>query len=439
MDARATQPGAPKGPKPMRAAPCMAVGKAPWTALCIAFPLAGLAAAGRMQETEPGTPVRSFSIPDTRQGRALFERARQHVAARRFGEAIADLQSLIVDAPRRRARPAAAAPSASGSRSTSAWPRPRATRSWPCRARRARSTPSATPRRRGSALEAARRSADRRALIEVARRWPLTEAAVLAWWTLGDLELELGNPRAASDAWDRARHLGELAGTPPPAGADLRVRLLLEGDDGALEGMLGGTLGGPEAANALSPPASGASPPGPDGHSWRRPIDIGSSRVPFGPELARDLQPLPGAGGRHAARVQLAAPVRLRRLDRPRCAGAATSRRAGSWSTPTRCAPCATARSSTGPSFFDAIDRRSVLIAPAAAGGIAVAALQIPLTQLGNTRYQNIPITTRDPRPAPVRLRPRERARALEPHAAADLGRRDGLASPNACASPARR
>ena len=43
--------------------------------------------------------------------------------------------------------------------------------------------------------------------------------------------------------------------------------------------------------------------------------------------------------------------------------------------------------------LFDAIDRRSVMIAPAAAGGIAVAPLQIPMTQLGNTRYQNIPIT----------------------------------------------
>ena len=96
MEARATHPSAWQGNRPLCAAPT-------WIALALAClsPLAAGAAGAAGQEAqrvpEPGTPVRSFSIPDTRQGRALFERAGAHVAAERWAEAIADLQALIVE------------------------------------------------------------------------------------------------------------------------------------------------------------------------------------------------------------------------------------------------------------------------------------------------------------------------------------------------------
>ena len=45
--------------------------------------------------------------------------------------------------------------------------------------------------------------------------------------------------------------------------------------------------------------------------------------------------------------------------------------------------------------FFEGIDRDGLLVAPAASGGIAVAALQIPVTQIGNTNFNGqIKITT---------------------------------------------
>jgi len=64
--------------------------------LAVALGLATSAAA-RAQEAEAGDDheVRSFAIPETSLSRALVEQARGHIAARRWGEAIRALQTLI--------------------------------------------------------------------------------------------------------------------------------------------------------------------------------------------------------------------------------------------------------------------------------------------------------------------------------------------------------
>ena len=69
---------------------------------------------------------------------------------------------------------------------------------------------------------AARAQASRRGLAEVAVRWPITESAENAWWTLGDLEMEQGHLADAARAWHRPCTARSPTSTPSDPHAALR-------------------------------------------------------------------------------------------------------------------------------------------------------------------------------------------------------------------------
>lgn len=180
--------------------------------------------------------VRSFSIPLAREARRRAEDAREHVGAKRWGSAIAELQTILEE-HHGDLLPAEWRASAS---------RPSQYAAYPGAAEWARTTLKALPEeartayeerfggRAREALEQARAAGDVTALTTVAKRWPLTRAARAAWWTLGDLELERGSVPEALFAWERALDLVTLAGEPVPDGAEQRRELARR-------------LGGPEA------------------------------------------------------------------------------------------------------------------------------------------------------------------------------------------------
>lgn len=149
----------------------------------------------------------AFSIPETLLVRGLYERAMGHVEARRFGEAIADLQTILEkhegellpgERPKSKAGRASEGLVHAGA------------------AQRARLALFGLPheavtsyRERheneaARALAVGRERQDVEALVEVGRRWPLTTSAVRAFVAVGDLELERGNEREALHAWARA-------------------------------------------------------------------------------------------------------------------------------------------------------------------------------------------------------------------------------------------
>ncbi len=326
--------------------------------------------------------AKSFSIPETRQARALFDRAQTHLAAERWPEAIADLQELVVehrgDLLAREAPAPDRAPSLQPVHPGVADAARRALFALPAEARELYADRFAADA--DAALERARRTANRRALIEVARRWPVARAAREAWWTVGDLELELGNRRAAADAWKRAEDLYELAAEPVPAGGLARLALVAEGADSP-------GLGGIEGAQVGE-----RTVPGPDGHSWRQPVDVGSMRVPFGADSPPSYNLFPARAG---DTLLVSNSLRVFAFDAWTGKERWRSDEPPGWDRVDAKEMYALrdGEKLDRSDLFDAIDRRSVMIAPAAAGGIVVAQLQIPMTQLGNTRYQNIPIT----------------------------------------------
>jgi len=149
----------------------------------------------------------AFSIPETLLVRAVFERAVGHVEARRFREAIADFQTILekhVGELLPGERPKSKAGRASdGLVHAGASTRARAALLMlPNDAKtlyRARYEVEAR-----TALGVALAAHDAEALVEVGRRWPLTDSAIAAFLALGDLEFERGSEREASYAWARA-------------------------------------------------------------------------------------------------------------------------------------------------------------------------------------------------------------------------------------------
>lgn len=359
---------------------------------------ASAAPALRVQEPEMEVETRSFAIPETRTAKELFARADEHFAAERWAEAVAALQELSerhpgellgrtfeVDGLRSQMPVHVGAAEAARRRLLEL---PDAARA----AYRERYGPVAS-----AALEAARSTLDRAALVEVARRWPLTPAAVEAWWTLGDLELELGNALGAASTWRRAEELRALLDEPTTPGTDRRVDLagaLLDGGDGDLADLARQGRG----ASLRSPVASAAgSPPSPEGHSWRVEIDV-DGQAPFNgqrrspdqfnmfPVLAGDTL-LVSTSLRLLAVDAYAGVLRWVSDEPPGWdavdAGEGKSLASGKDDTEL-----------IRRDFFSGLDRDTLLVAPAAGSGVAVAALQIPVTHLSNREFQNIRITT---------------------------------------------
>jgi outer membrane protein assembly factor BamB len=167
-------------------------------------------AAARQLADEKPVDTTNFSIPETLLVRALYERATGHIEARRFSEAIADLQTII-EKHEGELLPGEYPPSPSGNASEG--------RVHAGASTRARAALLALPldakeqyRKRyeveaAAALGVARAAHDAEALVEVGRRWPLANSAVGAFLSLGDLELERGHEREAGYAWIRSAGL----------------------------------------------------------------------------------------------------------------------------------------------------------------------------------------------------------------------------------------
>lgn len=350
--------------------------------LCLAGCLSAAALAQRGGAEEPGKEVRSFAIPETSVARALYERARGHVEAQRWSAAIADLRTLIVEHSGELLSGSYGGES-EGWRSQQPVHRGAAAAAEQLLAELPEAGRRLYLERYGpearTALERARASGERDALAHVARRYPLTEAARQAWWSLGDYEFELGEREAARAAWQRAASATREAGLELGPGAEQRLELVwpAEGEGAAPAARAGGEL----------------APPGAEAQTWRVRVDEPKSWYPFPVNFRGggfNLLPLCTDD-----RVLVSNSLRLFAFDAWSGRELWHSEEAPGWE------DVDLGRARDGEDnpvrrsdFFQAIDHAAVLIAPAASERVAVAALQIPVTQVGNKRYQRIPITT---------------------------------------------
>ncbi len=322
--------------------------------------------------------VRSFAIPETSLARALMERAREHVAAGRWSDAVETLQTLIEehcgvvltgstradDGSWRSQMPVHLGAASEAARLLADLP------------------PSARAlyaERFGQearvALAGARAAGDRAALTEVARRFPLTAAAREAWWALGDLELERGLAAAARAAWQRAASATERAGEALSPGALARLSY----------------AAAPELEPARKAADESAAPPGPDAQAWRVRIEAGGRPSPFPVLPGDDYSLLPVLCG---DLLLVSNSMTLRAFDAWTGRLRWESAEAPGWSDVDGGHVLNKEnRPYSREDFFKAVDHKAVLIAPAAAGSVVLAGLQIPVTQIDNTRYQRIPIT----------------------------------------------
>jgi len=351
--------------------------------------------------------ITGFSIPNTRAASALATRGRAHLAAERWNEAIESLQDLIeyhraelIPVEERGAGRAPLHRGAAGWATEELLRLPEAGRALYRNrfAKRAR-----------AALELARRRGDRQALVELAERWPATEEAVLAWWTLGDLELETGSLELAREAWARALArrlqeleggaLRELAGDTPDhwQGAAERLaaggRELAAGETRRLELALA-TLS--EEAHPLllaadpyrahqgslrlpGPGEGDEATPRPDASTWPRPFKIPSPH-PFEPGNSGNLFPV-----RVGDTVLLSNSLQLFAINAYSGALRWASDKPPGWER---------LGHRREEEFFEGIALRDTMIAPAASERIVVSAHQVPVSDLENATFRNIAITT---------------------------------------------
>lgn len=352
------------------------------------------------QEEEDPQLARGFSIPNTRAARSRMLRAREHAQAERWNEAIEDLQVLLEENGDELIR-ADAEELYAGVYDL-------------VRAELEAFPPEALAlyrRRFGAraeaALDLARLRGDTRAVVEVARRWPASEAAPRAWWTLGDLELEVGNVVEARAAWARALatrlEAAAVGGAPldPEAledwrwatealaerGAPLdessaaRVELARQtlDESGPLEDALRGRR---ELGGSLRLPGPGEAPlgaPGETASSWPQPFRIPTPH-PFDRTSSHNLFPV-----RAADTVLFTNSLQLFAVDAYSGALRWAGPRPRGWSRLTE-------RETRD--FFKGVAVRDALIAPAASEHVAVAALQVPVTDITNETFRNIAITT---------------------------------------------
>lgn len=361
--------------------------------------------AGGAEETDAGADAepRPFRIPDHGAAKSSMDRADEHAAAGRFGEAITELQGVLEDhrgdlLPSER-------PLVDG-RDPSAQP------VFPGAARRARERLLRLPPEAralycerfehdaDAAFERARARGDRGTLAEVARRWPLTDACQRAWWAIGDLEMERGEADKAHAAWSRAlsallqdptlslstaadwaRVEARLA-EPQSAGARRRVAAVRAGFASAE--ATAPSASASAFADALHPtpsmPASRAAAT--DLDSWPEPRVLPSH--PFGRPRDQPDALFPVRAG-----DALLVSTSLRLLALHAWSGAVLwdSGEPEGWSS------IVDPRERT--KFFEGIDTAAAIVAPAAGGRVALAALQIPVTFVDRYYYStNVPVTT---------------------------------------------
>ncbi len=332
--------------------------------------LAAGATSSALRAQEPGDDVRLFAIPETRDARAVMQNARDHLRAQRYSEAITSLQRLIEShegdvLPGRMEDSRGQISLLPFHAGAAAWANDEL-RSLPREARdlyRERYEKAAE-----LALASARASGDRRALVEVGLRWPLTRAAARGWWTLGDLEMELGNIGDAQGAWLRATEIAALFGTEPSEGAKRRIdaaEFLLDASALANE---------PPAELRTTGPGKGGGPVPEDF------ADAWTQSLPKSPY--RDHHSLhnifPILAGED---VIVSTAWQVLSFDAYTGARRWESREIPGW---------------TGNKPGDlskGIDHAATLVAPAVSGSVVVAPMQVPHSRLGYTDYQGIRIT----------------------------------------------
>jgi outer membrane protein assembly factor BamB len=364
-------------------------------ALVLALALLPDAASGRSAaqdpaSDEPSGPAR-HQLPRSREIDTLAKRAARALDSGSVEEAAELLQrlmqadpGLVIEAPDSATTPvadSAADPAADSAQlpaslGVSVWARAQWER-LPAQARRpshARSRDEAA-----AAFAEALARGDAQALRATALRWPLEATAARAWLACGDLESASGRDQAAVRAWREAARLG-LAFSTRDA-----LRASAAEDSGA-------------SATADAPTRTLIDPPRPPRAAVPEGLlsDLACAwtlNVPPGPYLRRssgqdkyNLWPCVEAG-----RVLYSNGIELC------CADVSTGQRAWSSGEP---AGWEDWREDERPSeFFRGADPEFAYIEPAAAHGIAVAALQVPWRDQENDSFQHITIM----RPTPER------------------------------------
>ncbi|MCZ6599146.1 MAG: PQQ-binding-like beta-propeller repeat protein, partial [Planctomycetota bacterium] len=221
------------------------------------------------------------------------------------------------------------------------------------------------------AFEDARRNGERVALVDVVRRWPLTDGAVLSWWALGDLELELGHVDQALLAWERGAEALEHMGRAPSPGARSRLAFAEEVRSQELEPPPDNRSG-----FELSGPGEGRGPvPLKEADPWEfmqmdlKPFNRRGTHCMY-PVLAGD-RVLVSSGYRIFA-VDAYSPELIWEAGPP-----------AGWND---------LETKKREQLFADIDYESSIIAPAVGGGVVVAALQIPYATHDRQDFQGIRI-----------------------------------------------
>lgn len=332
-------------------------------------------------------PVHSFSIPATRTAMSLRDRAQEHIEAERWIEALADLQALI----EKHQGELLEGTTRDEEGFFSQYPRHLGASEW-ARQRLAQlpEGPRALyaeryGRHAAELLEKAMGSSDRALLAEVGRRWPWTPEAVRAWLALGDIEFETGYPDEASEAWIRADEVRARAGLPDSNGIQNRLAMVSE-DRHEEQGIL-------RSLRNSRPPAEGLRLPGPgeaegllptgDSHAWH--YDL-ASRERSNPlvNVSKAAQLFPVHWGDS---VFLSTSFRLHCVDAYSGEARWVSDEPAGWSSV-----------SNRSEFTDGINYRELVLAPSIGSGVAVAALQVPFSQIENQDFNpNLSITVMIP------------------------------------------
>ncbi|MCB9912477.1 MAG: PQQ-binding-like beta-propeller repeat protein [Planctomycetes bacterium] len=382
-----------------------------WSVFCLVL-LFGVPNGAQAQEDTDPKP-RPFQVYDTMEVRAIGDQARENLAAGRIPEALQLLQSLI-EAHRGEVLPPEH-PTPNGRlegtvhRGASAWAFQQLFQLAPEQAQVYRRMYEGDAQ---AALERALEQESPTPWLEIARRWPITHAALRARWAVGDLAMEAGETREGLHAWGRA--LAAEAGRPdhPPVVAD-DWRALLEFLDQRL-------------AAGTSSPELEARLPG-IRYRVRLALDLGLDSEGVLRDYANGLQP-----GEFTTRsldqhqLGWAEPARL--PDHPlltrfgyQLQAAAdtenlfvsTSRQLlafGLWSGETRWAsplslPGWSEAQDRDGRFTEAIDYQGALYAPAVSDGIVVTSLQLPFVLIPPDHYRQIQI---------IRVMPERRLFAFE-------------------------
>jgi outer membrane protein assembly factor BamB len=327
-----------------------------WAVCLLGAPPLAAQVASLPDEDEP----RFFALPLTRDAHTLAQRVEEHLAAGRMEEALQALQELLEEHADEVLPPAWSSSSARAASATAvhvgaaAWARARLFGLAPAdQARyRARYEPAAS-----QALLPLLEQADRARLLELAHRWPLTRAAASALIAVGDLELERGEALDALQAWQRA---AEWARTQGQA-LDLAARR--------------------SAAERLSQvPGEPASTPRAAPSAWPAPatveldpfasVQAGSMVFNIVPCLAGDV-------------VLANTTLRVLAID------AFSGVRRWSFGPPSGWESLSPRSASE---LFEGLNTNELLVRPAVADGIVVAALQVPCSRDKPQSWQNIPI-----------------------------------------------